>query len=78
MILKTFHIPFIELPKFKKDIEELESGIERWCYFFKHACKPEDANKMLEYTKDNIMEDAYGVLEAHNWTRKELMQYEGY
>ncbi|MDJ1305568.1 MAG: Rpn family recombination-promoting nuclease/putative transposase [Candidatus Midichloria sp.] len=34
--LKGFSYTFIELPKFKKDIEELESGIERWCYFFKH------------------------------------------
>jgi len=30
---------FIELPKFTKTEEELETPIEKWCYFIKHAGK---------------------------------------
>lgn len=74
--LKDFSYTFIELPKFNKDISELETGIERWCYFFKHAWKPEDVNKMIAQTKDIVIENAYNVLEAHNWTEQELMQYD--
>ena len=73
--LKDFSYTFIELPKFTKELSELETGIERWCYFFKHASIPEDVNKMLEHTKDLVIENAYHALEAHNWTKNELMYY---
>ena len=35
--LKDFSFTFLELPKFKKSIHELNSMVEKWAYFFKHA-----------------------------------------
>ncbi len=35
--LKDFSFTFLELPKFHKTIDELETLTEKWCYFFKHA-----------------------------------------
>ena len=35
--LKDFSFTFLELPKFKKNINELKTIIEKWMYFFKFA-----------------------------------------
>src|SRR3989338_9119218 len=35
--LKDFSFTFVELPKFRKDIDHLSNMTEKWCYFFKHA-----------------------------------------
>ncbi len=38
--LKDFYFIFIELPKFAKNkVEQLESTIERWCFFFSATLK---------------------------------------
>ena len=35
--LKDFSFTFIELPKFKKNIDQLTDIADKWSYFFKHA-----------------------------------------
>ena len=77
--LKDFSFTFIELPKFTKTKpEELLSYEDKWCYFFKHASEPDNMRNFLSSITDEskVIERAYGILEAHNWTEEELLQYE--
>lgn len=75
--LKDFSFTFIELPKFKKsNPKDLESIIEKWCYFFKYAAEtgPECLKHLIG--EDTIIEDAYEQLDRFYWTESELMNYE--
>ncbi len=76
--LRDFSFTFIELPKFnKQNPEELNSYEEKWCYFFKYAGELDIMRKFLTTIKDvAIIQKAYNVLEAHNWTSQELINYE--
>ncbi|MEM6338673.1 MAG: Rpn family recombination-promoting nuclease/putative transposase [Pseudomonadota bacterium] len=75
--LQDFSFTFIELPKFKKDkISELETIIEKWCYFFKYAANTseEDLKKLIG--SDLVINKAYEALNQFNWTEQELIAYE--
>ena len=77
--LKDFSFTFIELPKFNKtEPEDLLTYEEKWCYFFKHAGEPDNMHRFLATIKEegNIIQKAYDVLEAHNWTAEELRNYD--
>jgi len=72
--LKNFEFAFIELPKFKKKLNQLETIIEKWTYFIKRAEK-------LDYIPNNLKEikeidEAYDVLIQHKWNKKELEVYD--
>jgi len=74
--LRDFSFTFIELPKFKeKEIKNLKNYEQKWCYFFKHANDPDDIGELLK-NSDEVIKKAYKELEAHNWTKEELKQYE--
>lgn len=73
--LKDFSFTFLELPKFNKDINSLNTFQEKWCYFFKHTHKGEDIITILA-NSDEVIKKAYHELEAHNWTNAELLSYE--
>ncbi|MCX6990920.1 MAG: Rpn family recombination-promoting nuclease/putative transposase, partial [Chlamydiae bacterium] len=74
--LKDFSFTFIELPKFKKKIEDLSSVEEKWYYFFKHAqeTSPEELYKIIG--KDVIIEKAYTELDRFYWSPEALLTYE--
>ncbi|MGL5263451.1 MAG: Rpn family recombination-promoting nuclease/putative transposase [Candidatus Rhabdochlamydia sp.] len=74
--LKDFFFTFIELPKFKKNKEELFSLEDKWCYFFKHAQETteEDLEKIVG--KDSIILKAYKALDQFYWTQGELTEYD--
>lgn len=74
--LKDFSYTFIELPKFTKTIDELDTFTEKWCYFFKYAeeTSPEDLKKLIE--NDEILERVYHELDRFYWTQQELLDYE--
>ena len=67
---------FLELPKFKKDISELETMIDKWAYFFKHAAEVdgEDLEKIAADT--SVIKRAYDEIFSFNWTEEQLMAYE--
>jgi predicted transposase/invertase (TIGR01784 family) len=73
--LKDFSFTFLELKKFNKKFEDLNTYEEKWCYFFKHANDPDDIGELLK-NSDEIITKAYHELEAHNWTKEELRAYE--
>ncbi|BAP00407.1 Rpn family recombination-promoting nuclease/putative transposase [Wolbachia endosymbiont of Cimex lectularius] len=75
--LKGFQFVFIELPKFKKDkVEQLESTVERWCFFFKHAEDTTDEDLKDIAEKSPIINLAYDELNKERWSEKDLVAYE--
>ncbi|WCR58699.1 MAG: hypothetical protein PG978_000113 [Wolbachia endosymbiont of Ctenocephalides felis wCfeF] len=75
--LKGFQFVFIELPKFKKDkVEQLESTVERWCFFFKHAEDTTDKDLKDIAEKSPIINLAYDELNKERWSEKDLVAYE--
>jgi len=75
--LKDFQFVFIELPKFAKNrVEELESTIERWCFFFKYAEDTTDEDLRNIAEKSPIIKLAYDELDKFRWNEKDLVAYE--
>jgi predicted transposase/invertase (TIGR01784 family) len=74
--LKGFSFTFLELPKFKKDIDHLSNMVEKWAYFFKHAeaTSEEDLQKLIAH--DHIMERAYKELNRLSWNETDLLTYD--
>ncbi|OAM01126.1 Rpn family recombination-promoting nuclease/putative transposase [Wolbachia endosymbiont of Dactylopius coccus] len=75
--LKDFQFVFIELPKFTKNrVEQLESTIERWCFFFKYAEDTTDEDLRDIAEKSPIIKLAYDELDKFRWNEKDLIAYE--
>lgn len=64
---------FIELPKYNKQENELETHFDKWLYFLKNL---ESFNKIPNILKEEIFEEAFKVAEISNFTQEELMEYE--
>ncbi len=73
--LKDFYFSFLELPKFTKTIDQLETLVDKWAYFFKHASHttPEVFEKLI--ANDLIFKQAYQALDQFYWTEEELNTY---
>ncbi|MCP4137529.1 MAG: Rpn family recombination-promoting nuclease/putative transposase, partial [bacterium] len=71
--LKDFEFNFIELTKFVKEEEELETLVEKWVYFIRNAGS-------LKMVPKNAVEkellEAYEVASKYNWTKEELEVYD--
>lgn len=66
-----FH--YIELPKFKKTVDELITETDKWLYFMKNARSLETIPQPLQDSANFV--EAFHVVEKALWTRKELDQY---
>ncbi len=71
--LKDLEFNFIELTKFNKKLEELETLVEKWVYFIKHA---RELTVIPSNVNDKGLEEAYNEASKHNWTKEELNDYE--
>jgi conserved hypothetical protein (putative transposase or invertase) len=71
--LKDFSFSFVELPKFTKNVGELETLEEKWYYFLKHA---DESNEVAELMKSPEIREAYEVVERSSWSEQEFIQYE--
>ena len=71
--LKDIEFNFIELPKFNKKENELESVIDQWVYFIKNA---ENLHVTPENLKDEGLKFAYEYADKHNWSKAELEAYD--
>jgi predicted transposase/invertase (TIGR01784 family) len=75
--LKGFSFTFIELPKFrKKEISQLETLLEKWCYFFKYAAETRESDLEQIIGSDQIIKRAYEALDQFYWSENELALYE--
>jgi predicted transposase/invertase (TIGR01784 family) len=74
--LKDFYFCFLELPKFNKTIEELNTMVEKWAYFFKHASETSEKELDKITGSDIVIRKAYDVLNQYSWSEEELRTYE--
>lgn len=75
--LKDLYFSFIELPKFTKSIgDKLDNMIEKWCYFLKHAPATKNEDLQAIIGRDEVIKQAYDVIERFNWNEEELRKYE--
>ena len=71
-IIQDVEFNFIELPKFNKTIDQLETSIDQWTYFIKNA---ENLTVIPENVKDEGLKEAYSEADRQNWTKLELEDY---
>lgn len=75
--LKDLYFSFIELPKFTKGIgDKLDNMIEKWCYFLKHAPATKNEDLQAIIGRDEVIKQAYDVIERFNWNEEELRKYD--
>ena len=74
--LTDFSFTFVELPKFKKSIDELQTIVEKWTYFFKHAEETHENDLARLIGSDKIIERAYQELNRFSWSEIDLNTYE--
>ena len=72
-VIQDIEFNFIELPKFEKTIEQLETSIDQWIFFIKNA---ENLKLMPESVKDEGLKEAYTEANQQNWTKEELEDYQ--
>ncbi len=71
--VKDIEFTFIELPKFKLELHELNTLTEKWVYFVKNA---ENLQVVPENTNDEGLKSAYEEASVQTWTQEELDAYE--
>jgi predicted transposase/invertase (TIGR01784 family) len=70
--LDDLNYVFIELPKFNKKQEELETIEDYWIFTLKEGYH---LTEIPEHAPEEVKR-AYGILEKHTWTRAERLAYE--
>ncbi|MEM7658647.1 MAG: Rpn family recombination-promoting nuclease/putative transposase [Bacteroidota bacterium] len=71
--LKDIRFSFIELKKFKLSADDLNTLMEKWIFFIKHAASLEVIPENIE---DEGLMEAYKDAEKHSWKREELIAYD--
>jgi predicted transposase/invertase (TIGR01784 family) len=64
---------FVELPKFKKSIEECTTQVDQWLYLMTQADGCEDVPEKMKSSKE--FKDAFETLNQRNWSQQELEEY---
>jgi predicted transposase/invertase (TIGR01784 family) len=64
---------YIELPKFEKTLENLETKMEKWLYVFRYLAKLQNRPQALQ---EKIYEKLFAAAEIAKYTREEREQYE--
>lgn len=74
--LKDFSFTFLELEKFTKTKDQLNTMIDKWAYYFKHAeeTSEQDLHKIFE--NDEIILKAYEELDRFHWNDDDLRAYD--
>lgn len=71
--LKDLDFNFIELPKFNKTEQELQTLIEKWIYFIKNA---DTLSVIPPNLDDEGLKLAYIEADQHTWTKADLEAYQ--
>ncbi len=74
--LKDFSFTFLELPKFNKNVDQLDNMTDKWCYFFKHAEETSDRDMEKLIGHDPIIKRAFSELDRFGWNDQELRTYD--
>jgi predicted transposase/invertase (TIGR01784 family) len=71
--LKDINFIFIELPKFRKELNDCKNLTDKWIYFIKNA---ENLDVVPPDVNDEGLKEAYSESDKHNWTKDELDSYD--
>ena len=71
--LKDINFIFIELPKFRKELNDCKTLTDKWIYFIKNA---ENLDVVPPDVNDEGLIEAYSESDKHNWTKDELDSYD--
>ena len=74
--LKAFSFTFIELPKFIKTIDQLDTVEDKWTYFFKHAHETTDQEFNTFIGNDIVLRKAFDESTKYSMTEEEWNSYE--
>ena len=66
-------IVYIELPRFKKELEELQDNVERWVYLFRHLPQLDNVPKTLRRNK--VFQKLFEQAKIANMTPEEYNEY---
>jgi len=73
-LLKGVQFSFIELPKFTKEMHELETPIDKWTYFIKHS---EELHVIPDFAnEDEGLKTAFIEADKYQWSKEELKAYD--
>ena len=72
-VISDIEFNFIELPKFNKTENDLQTIIDQWVYFIKNA---ENLDVIPDGVVDEGLKNAYEGAAKHNWTKEELDAYD--
>ncbi|MCP5052460.1 MAG: Rpn family recombination-promoting nuclease/putative transposase [bacterium] len=64
---------FIEMPRFTKEEDQLETHFDKWLYFLKHL---EDFENIPAILNEEVFVKAFEIAEIANFDRKQIDQYE--
>ncbi len=64
---------YVEVPNFKKKLDELETQLDKWLYFIKNL---ENLNQIPEIFKDTVFIEAFQNAELAKFTEAERASYE--
>ena len=64
---------YLEMPKFKKSLEEIETHFEKWLYVLRHLS---ELDKMPAKLTERIFKKVFEVAEIAKFNREQLLQYE--
>ena len=70
--LKHLEFHYVELPKFKKNVNELKTIVDKWLYFMKEADNIEVIPQSLQ---NKEFKEAFHVLESSQWNQADLDAY---
>ncbi|MDW8295849.1 MAG: Rpn family recombination-promoting nuclease/putative transposase [Raineya sp.] len=71
--LKDLEFNFIELPKFNKQLQELETLVDKWVFFIKNA---ENLEVIPENIDDKGLQTAFLEADKFQWSKEDLEAYE--
>ena len=74
--LKDFSFTFLELGKFNKSKDDLQTMIEKWSYYFKHADETSEKDLLDIFEQDTVIRKAYEELNRFSWNEEELQAYD--
>lgn len=64
---------YLEMPKFKKELSEIETRFEKWLYVLRHL---NDLDKIPAKLTEKVFKRLFEVAEIASFNREQLMQYE--
>jgi len=64
---------FIELPKFTKSVDELETHFDKWLYLLRHLSELDEVPPALQ---EFVFKKVFKIAEVANYTREEKEAYE--